>query len=142
MFNPVNLGVVRRLAQYNRALRCKWPAVAAWNCTTCRTAFAPGSTHLLASYLTTAYAPGFDPERGITITSQDKVGAVWRPALLRPLWLLRAALHCPPAGCIASRPGCRQRLHAAGVAGQRQAGGRQARAPQQQQPQPEPQPLP
>lgn len=74
VFNPLNLDVVRRLAAYNRALRCRWPAVAAWNCTTCRNSFAVGSTHLRTSYLTTANAPGYDPERGVVITTQDKVG--------------------------------------------------------------------
>ena len=75
VFNPLNMGVVRRLSSYNRALRCRWPGVAAWNCTTCRTDFAPNSTRLLSSYLTKANVPGFDWDRGVTITSQDKVGA-------------------------------------------------------------------
>lgn len=73
VFNPINLAVVKRLANYNRALRCKWARVAAWNCTTCVQDFAPGSARLLASYLTKANAPYFDPNKGVTITSQDKV---------------------------------------------------------------------
>lgn len=101
VFNPLNHAVVRRLAHYNRALRCKWERVAAWNCTTCLQVFAPGSTRLLASYLTKANVPGFDPERGVVVTSQDKVngwmdGRRWRPALLRAL-RLRAALQRHPA---------------------------------------------